>query len=91
MRITCLFSFFLCVSMTVQAQQISRQEALARAKTFMAEKEFVASMPRARAVLQDNQPYYIVNGAENRDFIILSGDKRVVPVMGYSDRGSLSI
>lgn len=52
--------------------------------------EYVISSPKTRTTYDEvDTTHYIINYADNEGFLILSGDKRVMPILGYSEKGSL--
>lgn len=84
---------FLC-SVLAQAEGVSREAALEKARTFMKAKGLVmqrqmsmaASAPRRKARQQEEACYYVFNA--DRGYVIVSGDDRTVPILGYSLTGS---
>jgi hypothetical protein len=83
--------FAVLAGLHIQAQQLTEQEALQRAKGFMSGKTFKeTSKTRGSADNAGLQPYYVFNAQEG-GFVIVSGDERTIPVLGYSDDGSLDM
>ena len=76
----------------VNAQQISRQQALQKAQRFMPGKQFgeVRNFARGGNV-SDSEPFYIFNAEGKKGFVIVSGDDRTRPILGYSKTGNLDI
>ena len=77
------------------AAPISKQQALNSAKTFMQKRGqtmAIGDMRMAyRAPLKkgaDNNAFYVFNAENGNGFVIVSGDDRTVPILGYADRGS---
>ena len=83
--------FAVLAGLHIQAQQLTEQEALQRAKGFMSGKTFKETCKtRGSADNAGLQPYYVFNAQEG-GFVIVSGDERTMPVLGYSDDGSLDM
>ncbi len=85
-------------SMT-QAAQVSETAARSIAAQFMQERGMGAldaakpmKAPRRQAVqstaTSDDAAYYVFNAKPGKGFVIVSGDDRTEPVLGYSDRGN---
>ena len=87
-----LYVFVLSVIavLAANAEPVSRSEALQKARQFMPGKQFNAdqAFSRSKRVMADKEPFYIFN-AEEGGFVIISGDDRTVPVIGYSEKGQL--
>ncbi len=90
-----LFTFLaVMVSVTMNAEKVSRQKALQKAQQFMPGKHFTAA--RSRSLTRGDDPQteeeslYILN-AVNGGFVIVSGDDRTEPILGYSDKGRIDI
>lgn len=73
---------------------VSRSKAIAEAKAFMLQRGIAfAPQPRCskpgKTVAEDtiHQAFYLVSGS--RGFVIIAGDSRVEPVLGYSDSGTI--
>ena len=79
-------------TVAVNAEQVSRQQALQKAKQFMPGKQFGEAKSFARAGSPtDQEPFYIFNTKGKKGFVIVSGDDRTEPILGYSDRGEISV
>ena len=82
--------------MAGRAESVSRTEALQKAKAFMQGKGIgvsrqmteVARAPRKKAGQTSAPCYYVFNA--DRGFVIVSGDDRTVPVLGYSLSGNFN-
>ncbi len=80
------------VTLAVNAQQVSRQQALQKAKQFMPGKQFGNPKSFARAGSPtDQEPFYIFNAEGKKGFVVVSGDDRTEPILGYSDQGEISV
>lgn len=86
---------------TLQARTISEGEAREIASTFLLQKQIATSTQHMSLVRMAahtgpghyapsaSQPLYIYNaGGSNGGYVIVSGDSRAVPVLGYCDHGS---
>ena len=83
-----LLTFMLAVA--VNAEQVSRQQALQKARQFMPGKQFAEAKRFARAGSPvDKEPFYIFNTEGQNGFVIISGDDRTQPVLAYAEQGSL--
>ena len=79
------------VTLAVNAQQVSRQQALQKAQQFMPGKQFGEAKSFARGEKStDMEPFYIFNAKGQKGFVIVSGDDRTEPILGYSDKGEIS-
>ena len=87
----------LLISATVIAAPISQNEALNAASSFLLRhhasttlKSVPASAPRMSAGNQtsSNPSYYIFNTVGNQGYVIVSGDDRTTPILGYIDHGT---
>ena len=87
--LTCLM-----MSVMMQAGDVSRQEALEKARQFMPNKEFEqqeSSQRKAPGIGSMNSPYYVFNAENNGGFVIVSGDDRTEAILGYADKGELDV
>lgn len=79
-------------TVAVNAEQVSRQQALQKAKQFMPGKQFGEARGFARAGSPtDQEPFYIFNAEGKNGFVVVSGDDRTEPILGYSDLGEISM
>ena len=82
------------MTLTVNAERVSKQEALLKAQQFMPNKQFGEAKAFARGEKADTpaeyEAFYIFNAGNKGGFVIVSGDDRTEPILGYSDRGSLN-
>ena len=78
-------------TVAVSAQQVSRQQALQKARLFMPGKQFGEAKSFARGDCPtDMEPFYIFNAKDQKGFVIVSGDDRTEPILGYSDKGEIT-
>ena len=86
---------FVC-TVAGHAESVSRAEALRKAKSFMQDKGMDMSRqmteatraPRRKSGHADASCYYVFNA--DKVFVIVSGDDRTMPVLGYSLSGSFN-
>ena len=83
-----LLAFIATVAMN--AGQVSKQQALQKAQQFMPGKRFgeVRNFARGGNV-SDREPFYIFNAEGKKGFVIVSGDDRTRPILGYAEQGNL--
>lgn len=88
-----------CLTIPGLAEQISRDQALRIAQQFLSQKglpssvkaaETALSRRRAQGIIQPDY-YYVFNNGQNQGFVIVSGDDRTTPVLGFSDHGSFDV
>ena len=88
-----LMVWILVLATSVLGKPVSQQEALLRAQEFMKGKQFTAASG-ARGVTSSSQlsaNYYVFNAEAAEGFVVVSGDDRTVPILGYSEYGSLDL
>lgn len=98
MNKTSLTILALCLPLIATAEPIGKQAALYTAKAYMQAKgkTFDAvqkpfSAPRKATAGQTEQaaaPYYIFNAGGDNGYVIVSGDDRVEPILGYVEEGT---
>ena len=94
MRFLTLITSLLLTSVLAHAGQITEQEALAKAKTFMQGKRFKTSGRRLTPGKQVNQTFkhlYVFNVEANEGFVIVSGDDRTQSILGYAYTGEINM
>lgn len=74
------------------AGSVDKTQALRKAQEFMPGKNFqeVKSVSKARGDASGNA-FYVFNADNNSGFVIVSGDDRTVPILGYSRTGSIDM
>ena len=74
----------------VYAGPVSEKQALAKASQFMSGKSFVLSKTSENVKKGPSRstPYYVFNAEDNAGFVIVSGDDRTKPILGYSENGA---
>ena len=94
MRKYCLMLFAVLLSCAAYAEQVSEQEALEKARKFMAGKQFVEKGGKARRLspaAQGHTGYYVFNAETEGGFVIVAGDDRMPEILGYSEQGHLDL
>lgn len=88
----------LTMAVAVNAKQVSQSQAMQIALNYLNQKATkgiqgvnpaapdLRLCPMTRGA---NTDYYVFNNGDNDGFIVVAGDDRAVPVLGYSDSGSL--
>lgn len=80
------------VTMAVNAERVSKQEALQKAQVFMPGKQFVETKSFARSAgSTGEEAFYVFNADGNQGFVIVSGDDRTTEILGYSKTGRLDM
>ena len=86
-----------CCSLAGMAEPVGRQTALYTAQSYMmskgkhintAQKPFRAARKTASAQTEEEAYYYVFNAGNNGGYVIVSGDDRVEPILGYVEQGS---
>ena len=83
----------LCCALFLAAETIDRQAALYTARAYMLAKGKTVVAPskssRAKASGETEEAYYYVfNAGNDGGYVIVSGDDRVEPILGYVEQGS---
>ncbi len=79
------------LSANVFAGPVTKTEALKKAQQFMPAKQFREMPSRTRFKMAGKaDAFYIFNAEHDGGFVIVSGDDRTVPILGYSDKGKIS-
>ena len=96
-RLTLTFSM-LCFAMLSMAEPIGKQAALYTAQTYMlakgkvintVQKPFKAARKAAAQTSGEEEAYYYVfNAGDDGGYVIVSGDDRTEPILGYVEQGS---
>lgn len=86
----------LCMSVafTMQAAPITLEQAKQEAASFVLDRQKASRtltiVSQANSKLKganSNAAYYVFNVGQNQGFVIVSGDNRTNPILGYSDEG----
>lgn len=83
----------------VYAAPVKQSTAAQTAKSFFAAKGKVlkttnaayAPQRRLKSATKEVAPYYVFNAGNNNGFVIVSGDDRIQPILGYVDSGSFDL
>ena len=87
----------LCLALIAMAAPVTPTQALRSASSFMKQHRAGVSLqstpvsrtPRFASGQQTTQPsFYIFNTVGNQGYVIVSGDDRTVPILGYIDNGN---
>ena len=90
-RIILLLCGFLAYQ-TMNAESVSKSEALRKAQSFMPGKHFVESPSAALARGEaSSEAFYVFNADNNGGYVIVSGDDRTTEILGYSKTGNLDM
>ncbi len=94
-RFILFYSFFTLCLLMVEANPISKAQALQEAKEFLSSKGIVMQTtdeaykaPRKANSKDANPYYYIYNVGNDNGFVIVSGDDRTEKILGYVDSGN---
>ena len=84
----------LFASLSAGAQQVTEEQALQKAQAFMKGKQLksstnVRSLSRARSKASQTESMYVFNVEDKGGFVIVSGDERTEPILGYSTSGEI--
>lgn len=94
-RITLSLMVF-CLTLMAMAEPVGKQAALYTAQSYMlakgknvnaVQKPFKAAR-RAATANDEEAYYYVFNSGDDGGYVIVSGDDRTEPVLGYVDHGS---
>ena len=98
MKRTFVFIIGLCLTLAASAEPIGKQAALYTAQAYMLAKGKsidAARKPYRAARLQDARStdeadtyYYVFNAGGDDGYVIVSGDDRTEPILGYVEEGS---
>ena len=89
----------LCCSLVGMAEPVSRQTALYTAQSYMmskgkhintAQKPFRAARRSSVTQTAEEAYYYVFNAGDNGGYVIVAGDDRVEPILGYVEQGSFN-
>ncbi len=90
-KIAILWGCLLCFG-TLSAAPLSPQQARRLAQSFLTQRgkmvsgHHVAKAPRAAEIPTENAAYHVFD-VTGGGFVVISGDDRTAPVLGYCDRG----
>lgn len=97
-RLLLILTMF-CLASTSWAEQITREQALRQAQQFLNQNGKGAaltmaetSMSKARRRGQHvSDYYYVFNVGQNLGYVVVSGDDRTAPILGYSEHGTFDV
>ena len=96
MRVTLLLLLLMIPVMRLLAGPVSETQARQKARTFLMEHGRKADVLNGRQSVKGhrapaaNANYYVFNLGEADGFVVVSGDDRTTPILGYSDTGSIN-
>ena len=88
-----------CLTLSGWAEQITREQALRQAQQFLSQNgksnmlttaETAMSKARRSSQLVPDY-YYIFNVGQEQGYVIVSGDDRTAPILGFSNHGSFDV
>ena len=88
-----------CFAVLGRAEQITREQALRQAQQFLSQRGMPSSLKMAETPLSRHRAqgqikpdyYYVFNAGQNQGFVIVSGDDRTTPILGFSDHGTFDV
>lgn len=63
----------------------------AKGKVLKTTNAAYAPQRRLKSATKEVAPYYVFNAGNNNGFVIVSGDDRIQPILGYVDSGSFDL
>lgn len=78
----------------LSAQKVSMQEARTKAMQFIGQKQGntrAVSDTQLQEANSGAKNVYAFNVGDNQGFVLVSGDERTLPILGYSDHGSFDL
>lgn len=92
-----LLFLFLIIATIAYGRKISENEAASIASGFLGSSSVSQNVPSTEVHRAPGQnvgndsiaPYYIFNATDGNGFVIVSGDDRLSPILGYSDTGNI--
>ena len=96
MRVTLLLLLLMIPVMRLLAGPVSETQARQKARSFLMEHGRKADALNGRQAVKGhrapaaNANYYVFNLGEADGFVVVSGDDRTTPILGYSDTGSIN-
>ena len=96
MRVTLLLLLLMIPVVRLLAGPVSETQARQKARSFLMEHGRKADALNGRQAVKGhrapaaNANYYVFNLGEADGFVVVSGDDRTTPILGYSDTGSIN-
>ena len=85
---------FLGIGLLAQAAPITQEQARKEASSFLLKKQITnpdlklaARSTKTLKAGSNQAAYYVYNVGNNQGFVIVSGDDRINPILGFSDEG----
>ena len=97
MKRTILSLFALIVAIMAWGDDITAQQALQKAQSFIKQREDAGSRPKRvkgsaasqLTMAKQVSGLYVFNVADNGGFVIVSNDDSTVPILGFGDSGAI--
>ena len=97
MKRTTLFLFVFLMAIMSWADNVTVQQALQQAQSFVRQREDAGSRPKRvkgsaasqLTMVKQVSGLYLFNVGDNGGFVVVSNDDSTVPVLGFSDRGAI--
>jgi hypothetical protein len=92
-----LLTLCMSVGLLAQAAPITQQQAQQEATNFLLNRQKANSLKlvtqgkTTKATTTSDAPFYIFNIGNNQGFVVVSGDDRINPILGYSDEGYIDM
>lgn len=93
-RLFSLLMFFLGLGLLAQAAPVTQEQARKEALSFLLKKQIAnpdlklaARSTKTLKAGSNQAAYYVYNVGNNQGFVIVSGDDRINPILGFSDEG----
>ena len=91
-----LFAFCMLLTLSSLAAPVSKEKAMEEASAFIIKKNPAGARKQIRLATRASRlseaseatGYYVFNIGDNGGFVIVSGDDRTAPILGYSDEGT---
>ena len=88
---------FLIIATIAYGRKITENEAASIASKFLGSTLFQQNDPKScvkcvssqNIDTDGNAPFYIFNNTDDNGFVIVSGDDRLSPILGYSNTGAI--
>ena len=94
-RIIKLLAALLLVTISLNAQHITEEQAFQKAQVFLQGKTFKPTQAKRRirgtAQASTTRSFYVFNVEDNGGFVIVSGDERTKDILGYSSEGNIDL
>ena len=93
-----LFLLAMMLPLVASAGHVTQQQAKSEALAFVQQKQkaaktlkIAAKATRLQSASADDAYYYVFNVGTNDGFVVVSGDDRTNPILGFSDEGAFDV